>query len=129
MSDHARALEQQLTVQHDLVAHVKEAMKSLLKQGSATLEKVARALRMSGSTLQRKLAERDVSFASLLEELRKREAIRCLTQTAHGDRDRLRARLLRREHLRARLPRLDRADAVRVPRRARPKGDRLLLRP
>ena len=81
LSEHARALEQQLTVQHDLIAQVQEAMKTLLQRGSATLEKVARALKMSGRTLQRKLAERDVSFASLLEELRKREAIRCLTKT------------------------------------------------
>jgi AraC-like DNA-binding protein len=81
MTEHARALEQQLSNQHDLVAQVQEAMKTQLQRGGASLEKVAAALKMSGRTLQRKLAERDVSFASVLEELRKREAIRCLTRS------------------------------------------------
>ena len=81
MAEHAKLLEQQLAAEHDVVAQVQETLKSLLQRGSATLEAVASALKMSGRTLQRKLAERSVSFASVLEELRKREAIRCLTRS------------------------------------------------
>ena len=81
LTERARALEAQLPPQHDLIAQVQATMTTLLQRGSATLERVAGALKMSGRTLQRKLAERDVTFASVLDELRKREAIRGLSRS------------------------------------------------
>lgn len=78
---HAEVLQNRLEVQSDLLARVREQVKTGLQRGSGSLEAVAAAMHMSGRTLQRRLAERDVTFASLVEEVRKSEAARYLTSS------------------------------------------------
>lgn len=81
LSAHAEVLQNRLEVQSDLLARVREQLKTGLQRGSGSLESVASAMHMSGRTLQRRLAEREVSFASLVDEVRRTEATRYLTSS------------------------------------------------
>jgi AraC-like DNA-binding protein len=56
----------------DLPRRVKQLISANLANGHATLEKVARCLAKSPRTLQRQLAEHNLTFATLLAEVRRR---------------------------------------------------------
>lgn len=66
--------------QSSLLDEVREQLERRLAH-DATLERIARDLRVSARTLRRKLSELGASFQELLEEVRKARAHRYLTQT------------------------------------------------
>jgi AraC-like DNA-binding protein len=58
----------------DLVARVREEIVRRLSDGDVSMEAVASAMAMAPRTLRRRLAERDVAFQRLVEEVRREEA-------------------------------------------------------
>jgi len=66
--------------QHDVVARARDATRTALDAGDASLERVARSLRVGARTLQRRLGERGTSFARVLDEVRRETAQRWLAQ-------------------------------------------------
>ncbi|TDF41493.1 AraC family transcriptional regulator [Alteromonadaceae bacterium M269] len=58
-----------------------EVMRFLLASGLADIETVARKLGYSTRTLQRRLNEHATSFAKILDEIRKQQSVRYLTDT------------------------------------------------
>lgn len=62
------------TASDDFLERVHECLKATLADGAPSLEAVARALKMSPRTLQRRLAERERNFFTLLDELRQEQA-------------------------------------------------------
>lgn len=64
-----------------LLAKLQRALQLQLRGGSFSLREAARALGMSARVLQRRLSEQGRSFGQVLEELRRAEAIRVLSET------------------------------------------------
>jgi AraC-like DNA-binding protein len=56
---------------HDVAMQVKAKLTELLPAGRVSVQEVAQALHMSVRSLQRKLADKDTSFAHLLEDTRR----------------------------------------------------------
>lgn len=54
----------------DLADRVRAAIRDALKEGEPTLERLAVRLRLSGRTLQRRLADANTSFQNLLDDVR-----------------------------------------------------------
>jgi AraC-like DNA-binding protein len=70
MSDHARLLGQQVPSESDPVRRVREAIIERLREGSVSLDAVAKQVAMSPRTLQRRLREHGLSYADLLDTTR-----------------------------------------------------------
>jgi AraC-like DNA-binding protein len=70
------------SVDADLVQHLRAALPEAMRAGDAGIAIVAKKLGMSTRTLQRKLRERDTSFADVLDEVRREIAER---YAASGD--------------------------------------------
>ena len=64
------------------LAQVREAVGALLPLGLPTLEAVGRRLAMSERTLQRRLAERGVGFADMLDSVRREAALRGVNESS-----------------------------------------------
>ena len=76
MRSHADRLLQELPKVESLTARVREHLMAGLASGQATLADVANALHTSERTLARKLESEGTSFKTLLEDLRRRLALR-----------------------------------------------------
>ena len=66
----------------DLVSQVKKAIIENLPSGAPGEEDVARKLCVSGRTLQRRLAEQDTNFRTLLLEVRRELAVKYISDSA-----------------------------------------------
>lgn len=78
-------LELQLAAQNEslpVVARVRGALVDLMASGRKGAEDVAAALKLSRSTLQRRLREEDTTYQEVLDAVRRDMAIRYLTKTA-----------------------------------------------
>jgi AraC-like DNA-binding protein len=64
----------------EILEQVRDRLDARL-EGDASLERIARDLRVSGRTLQRQLGARGASFQQLLEDVRRTRAIAYLTDT------------------------------------------------
>jgi AraC-like DNA-binding protein len=67
---------------HDMVALARAATRTALGAGDASLESVARSMRVGARTLQRRLGERGTSYARVLDEIRRETAQRWIEQGA-----------------------------------------------
>jgi AraC-like DNA-binding protein len=76
MRSHADRLLQELPKVESLTARVREQLMNGVASGTATLADVASALHLSERTLARKLEHEGTSFKNLLEDLRRRLALR-----------------------------------------------------
>lgn len=74
LSEHARILGEKVPTEPPAVREVREAILEQLKDGSLSLEGVARQLAMSPRTLQRRLQEHGLSYADLLDRTRENAA-------------------------------------------------------
>lgn len=74
LADHARLLGQKVPSEPAAVREVRHAIVEQLKQGSASLEVVAKKLAMSPRTLQRRLGEHGFRYADLLDGTRESAA-------------------------------------------------------
>jgi AraC-like DNA-binding protein len=81
---HAEALEARLADRQSFVAGVRRALAEALTGGDASLEVVARALRLSPRTLQRRLREEGTSHRRVLDDLRRDLATRYLAEPDVG---------------------------------------------
>ncbi|MGV6820298.1 MAG: AraC family transcriptional regulator [Parvularcula sp.] len=71
-SDRANDLKAQLEQKHDLRSQIETQLVADLHRGTSDIDQVARRLGMSRSTLYRHLKEEGVTFAQILDELRRR---------------------------------------------------------
>ncbi|WP_438021581.1 helix-turn-helix domain-containing protein [Sorangium sp. So ce315] len=94
-------------------------MLSNLSGADGNIARVARALGMSPRTLQRRLREEGVSYASLVDDIRQRLSLTLLRDGRRSVTEISDAPVLGADDLPARLPSLDRALAARPPRAAR----------
>ena len=79
MERHAEALLAKLpSLTDSVVDRVQRVLSGVLGEGDASLGAVARKLRMSERTLQRKLAEESASYDALLDAMRHELAVRYL---------------------------------------------------
>jgi AraC-like DNA-binding protein len=69
-------------VDEDMVDRVRRAVRRALRDGDARLRTVARMVGTSGRTLQRKLSERGVAYADLLDEVRSEVASQHVSEGA-----------------------------------------------
>jgi AraC-like DNA-binding protein len=67
---HAEALQARVTASASLAARVRELLASRIRQGEPEQAAIAQALALSERTLQRRLQDEGVTFASLLDEVR-----------------------------------------------------------
>lgn len=75
LDEHARALLDRLPPgEEDLVARTRAAIAAELRGGDPSIGRVARKLAMSDRTLQRRLGDAGVSYAALLDEVRRQWA-------------------------------------------------------
>jgi transposase len=105
------------------VEQVRHLVVEQLHRGVASSEAIARRLGMSERTLQRRLSDNDVTFSSVVDEVRRCLARALSGRTGHEHRrGSLRARLRRSTELLSRAPPLDRHDtgSRALPRPARP---------
>jgi AraC-like DNA-binding protein len=70
LSRHAEALQAQVRTSASLAARVRELLASRLRQGEPEQASVAQALALGERTLQRRLQDEGVTFATLLDEVR-----------------------------------------------------------
>lgn len=70
LEHYARRLLRGLPAEGDIAEYVREVLRPRLSAGSVTLEEVAKALAMSGRSLQRKLNGQGTSYRELLDRLR-----------------------------------------------------------
>ena len=75
LTRHADALLEQLDRDASMRARVERAILPRLHTGATTMPQVARALGQSRDTLYRKLAAEGVTFAHVLDDLRRRQAL------------------------------------------------------
>jgi AraC-like DNA-binding protein len=73
---HAERILAELPRAHDLVERVRDAIARELAGGNPSVAQVAKALRTSPRTLERRLEREGTTFSGLLDELRKRLALR-----------------------------------------------------
>ncbi len=77
---HAAALLADQT-DDEIYEKARRAVLELLPKGDASLARTAKALHLTGRTLQRRLSEEGVAFAALVAEVRKDQAQRLLSRT------------------------------------------------
>lgn len=70
LEQQAADLIAQLPESNDFISEIRQAVEGELAGGDVRLESIASALGMSGRTLQRRLADEEISFADLVDEVR-----------------------------------------------------------
>jgi AraC-like DNA-binding protein len=63
-----------------LLPQVREVLRELLPMGGGAMERVASRLRMSGRTLQRRMAAEGTTFLQLLDQLRREQAVQAVAE-------------------------------------------------
>jgi AraC-like DNA-binding protein len=76
LDQYAKEILERLPEANDLLARVRQILVRLATGGQPTLSQVARDLRVTSRTLQRRLAERDISFRRIVDESRRELAMR-----------------------------------------------------
>ena len=83
LEEHARAVLAELPVaSDDLIARLREFVANALPNDGAGISAAAHALGMSPRTLQRRLQERDIIYARLVDEVRRRFSEKYLADTS-----------------------------------------------
>ncbi len=70
LEEHALAALASRPKTDDLIDRVRHAIREALKQGEPNIERIATRLALSGRTLQRRLADLETSFQSVLDDVR-----------------------------------------------------------
>ena len=79
---HAEQMLQELPRSKSLTSWIESAIAAELPKGAPTVNRIASRLRMSTRTLERRLEREGTTFSNLLEDLRKRLAVRYVTNQA-----------------------------------------------
>jgi AraC-like DNA-binding protein len=79
---YAEELLERLPSTSSYADHVRRAIAHVIKRGPPTLEAVAREMHASARTVQRRLAEAGTTYQRLVDEMRRRLALRCI-QSPH----------------------------------------------
>lgn len=82
LEDYARTLLARLPDPRDLAASIRAALVGTLPRDLPTLERVARDLKMSPRSLQRRLRDRGTTFLAIVDDVRKELALEYLANAA-----------------------------------------------